>query len=288
MNILFVTKYADHVLEWFLEELATRVSLRVVCDSDETCDRLVGRGVSAMALAPRSRFDRCYRQQLEHLYRTEPWDLTQCFHGNAHLANLIQWNRRHLPLVGYRGRIGHLKFREAPAAYWSVRHPQVTAVVANSSAVKSYLQSFRLLRPKQVQTITTGVNPDWIRERCQPAYRLREQLGLPADAFVVVSMASLRPVKRFELTVRAAKTLAPLGIRFVHLGDARNWPNKTRDVTNLHYLPFAPNPFPILAAADLFVIHQRQGSVQPRQPGSHGLWQTGVGPARRRCGRPDR
>ena len=253
MKLLFVTMYVDHVLLFFLRELAEHVSLRVVYDFENRWNtQLAEGGVSTTRLVPRSRFDRRFRAEIERLYAEETFDLVQCFHGNAQLANLIRWNLRNIPLVGYRGRIGHLKFRESPAAYWSVRNPSLSAVVANSSAVASYLESFRLLKPRNVHVITTGVNPHWIRERCSEQYDLRPRLGLSADAFIVAGLGSLRPVKNFQITVAAAKALAPHGVHFVNVGDPRGWDRRTRGIENIHYIEFTENPFPIIAEADVF------------------------------------
>lgn len=253
MKLLFVTMYVDHVVLFFLRELAEHVSLRVVYELENRWSaELAASGVNTMRLVPRSRFDKHFQAEIERLHLEEAFDLVQCFHGNAQLANVIHWNRRHLPLVGYRGRIGRLKFRENPAAYWSVRNPGISAVVANSSAVESYLESFRLLRPKNVRVITTGVNPNWIQQRCGEKYDLRARLGLSADAFIVAELGSLRPVRNFQITVAAAKALADKGIHFVSVGDARGWERKTRGLDNIHYIQFTENPFPILAEADIF------------------------------------
>lgn len=253
MKLLFVTRYVDHVLLYFLRELANHVSLRVVYESENRWNGpLADAGVATIRLVPKWRFDKRFQQGIESLYRVEAFDLMQCFHGNAQLANLIQWNRRNLPLVAYRGRIGHLKLRESPAAYWSVRHPRLAATVANSSAVKNYLDAFSMWRPRNVRVIPTGVNLDWIRTRSRKPFGLRAKLGVPTDALIVASMGSLRPVKNFRLVVEAASQLAADGVQFVHLGEPMGWDRRTQAVNNLHYLPFEHNPFPVIAEADVF------------------------------------
>ncbi|HEX9875870.1 MAG TPA: glycosyltransferase family 4 protein [Gammaproteobacteria bacterium] len=254
MKLLFVTLYIDHVLLFLLRALAQQVSLRVVHDFDNDWSlQLAEFGVSTHRVICKSRFDRRFKAELEQLQREQPCDLVQCFHGNSQLANVIHWAGRELPIVGYRGRIGHLKLRESPVAYWSVRNPQLSAVVANSSAVAAYLENFRVLKPRNVQVIPTGVDLEWIQSRAQAAFGLRSRLGLPADSFVALSMGSLRPVKNFELIVEAAKQLAPKDVHFVNLGDSRGWAEKTRGIANLHFLEFEPNPFPAIGEADVFV-----------------------------------
>jgi glycosyltransferase involved in cell wall biosynthesis len=65
-------------------------------------------------------------------------------------------------------------------------------------------------------------------------------------------MGSLRPVKNFKLVAAAAAQLAAAGVQFVHLGDPMGWDRRTRGVSNLHYLPFEHNPFPVITEADVF------------------------------------
>ncbi len=252
LRILFVTGYVDHILFFFLRELALHTDVVVLFEAENEWARaLSDNGVRAVQAVPRSRFDGRFQEQVERLYREWPWDVIQSFHGNAQLANLIQWNTRNLPLVGYRAYIGHLKFRENPSAYWSVRNPNLAATAAVSGAVKEYLEGFRVLRPQNVQVISHGINRAWVDAQRTDRYDLRANLGLAGDAFVVLSMASLRPYKHFELVVSAAKMLEGHPIHFVHAGNAKHWVDKAS--ANIHFLGHQTKPFPILGAADVFV-----------------------------------
>ena len=252
LRILFVTGYIDHILFFFLRDLALHADVLVLFEAENEWTRaLSDNGVRAVQAVPRSRFDGRFQEQVERLYREWPWDVIQSFHGNAQLANLIQWNTRNLPLVGYRAYIGHLKFRENPSAYWSVRNPNLAATAAVSGAVKEYLEGFRLLRPQNVHVISHGINRAWVDAQKTERYDLRAKLGLAGDAFIVLSMASLRPYKHFELVVSAAKMLEDHPIHFVHAGNAKHWVDKAS--ANIHFLGHQTKPFPILDAADVFV-----------------------------------
>ena len=252
IRILFATGYVDHILFFFLRDLALHADVLVLFQAENEWTRALGdHGVTAVQAVPRSRFDGRFQEQVERLYREWPWDVIQSFHGNAQLANLIQWNTRKLPLVGYRAYIGHLKFRENPSAYWSVRNPSLAATAAVSGAVKEYLEGFRLLRPQNVHVISHGINRAWVDAQKTDRFDLRAKLGLADDAFIVLSMASLRPYKHFELVVSAAKMLEGHPIHFVHAGNAKRWVDKAS--ANIHFLGHQTKPFPILGAADVFV-----------------------------------
>ena len=251
LRILFVTKYVDHILFFFLRGLARHADVLVLFDLENDWTSALGdNGVKAVRAVPRSRFDHRFQAEVESLYREWPWDVIQVFHGNAQLANLIQWNTRNVPLVGYRAYIGHLTFIQNPFGYWSVRNPTLAAIAAVSNAVKQYLEDFKLLRPPNVHVISHGINRAWVDAQRTDGYSLRANLGLPDDAFVVLSMASLRPYKHFEVIVDAAKMLARYPIHFVHAGNAKRWAEKAS--ANVHFLGHQTNPFSILAAADVF------------------------------------
>ena len=254
-RLLFVSKYIDHILHFFLEQIAREMEVTIVVDQQNDWTRmLAGNGVHLVPLVPRSKFDRQFRSEIEALYGDGRWDLIQSFHGNDQIANLIQWNRRRVPLIAYRGRIGHLKFRENPAAYFSVRNPGLAAVAAVSIEVKRYLESFRFLRARNVHVLPHGINRSFVDEQIANPYPLRDELGIPADALILVSMAVLRPVKRFDYIVHAAEALKEMPVHFVHIGDPRGWDKKSGHLPHVHFLGQQADPFPILAAGDVFAM----------------------------------
>ena len=252
MRILFVTRYIDHVLFFFLLELAKRTSLTVVCEQEgEWPDKLSENAVRLERIPARSRFDRKFQAGIERLWADGQFEVIQCFHGNAQLANLIHWNTRRIPIVGYRAYIGHLAFIQNPSAFLSVRSPKLSGVVAVSTAVKEYLESFRFFRPRNVRVISHGVDRSWVQSQCDEPFNLRSKLGCEDDAFIVMCVASLRPYKHFELIVRAAHRLQSQPIHFVHIGRPNGWDKRAGKLKNVHFLGHQLRPFPIMAEADV-------------------------------------
>ena len=252
MRILFVTQYIDHILFFFLQELAKRTSLAIVFEAENEYTNKLAESVPRLEQIPaRSRFDRQFQAGIERLWTGGEFDVIQSFHGNAQLANLIHWNARRIPLVGYRAYIGHLKFIENPSAFFSVRSPKLSAVVAVSTAVKEYLESFRFLRPRNVRVISHGINQSWVQGQCLERFNLRSKLGCEDGTFIVICIASLRAYKHFELIVRAARQVQSLPIHFVHVGNPNGWDNEASKLKNVHFLGHQPNPFPIIAEADV-------------------------------------
>lgn len=254
-RILFVTRYIDHILYFFLQQLASRAELSIVVElPNEWTTLLEDDGYRITQLDISSRFDKKFQQALSDLGAGHDWDLIQSFHGNSQLSNLIRWNRGRVPLVAYRARIGHLKFRENPLAFWSARNPSLAAVSAVSTEVKRYLESFLLLRARNVHVTPHGINQAWVDKECAATYGLRQKLGIDADALIVASLASLRPVKRFDYIVHAATKLQSLPIHFVHVGDPRGWDAKAAHLPKIHFLGHDAMPLPILADADVFAM----------------------------------
>ncbi|MDX1561430.1 MAG: glycosyltransferase family 4 protein [Gammaproteobacteria bacterium] len=254
-KLLFVSKYFDHILYFFLHVLAKHWHLTLVVNlENEWSDRLDADGFELHRLVPKSRFDSAYQREIETLYRAGPWDLIQCFHGNSEITNLVRWNRRRLPLVGYRARIGHLSIWENPTAYWHVRNPSLFGVAAVSTAVEKYLQSFAFFRARNVRVIHHGIDRAWVASQCEKPFGLRGKLGIPGDALIVASIAALRPVKRFEYVAHAAERLADHPIHFVHIGAPNGWDEKVSHLPKIHFVGHQDAPLPILAEADLFAM----------------------------------
>lgn len=254
-KLLFVTKYVDHILYFFLARLSREFRLTIVVDQkNEWTEKLGADQADLVHLAPRTKFDSRFRRAIDELEVKGRWDLVQCFHGNAQLANIIRWNKQRLPLIAYRARIGHLKFRENPTAYWNARNPTLSAVAAVSNEVKAYLESFSFLQGRNVHVLPHGINRQWVASQSGEGFGLRAKLGIDDDAFIVVSIATLRPVKRFNYIVHAAEKLSGRPIHFVHVGEPKGWDQKASHLPKIHFLGQLKKPFPILADGDVFAM----------------------------------
>ena len=254
-KLLFVTKYIDHILYFFLDQLSRKTELTIVVDQkNEWTEKLGSAEIDLTHLAPRSKFDHSFKSAIDSLNAKGGWDLIQCFHGNSELSNIIRWNKRRIPLIAYRARIGHLKFRENPTAYWNARNPTLSAVAAVSNEVKKYLESFSFLKAKNVHVMPHGINRHWVESQAKETYGLRAKLGIDDDALIIVSVSALRPVKRFGYVVHAAEKLSDLPIHFVHVGEPKGWDSKASHLSKVHFLGRQDKPFPILADADVFTM----------------------------------
>jgi glycosyltransferase involved in cell wall biosynthesis len=127
-------------------------------------------------------------------------------------------------------------------------------VAAVSSEVKKYLESFSFFEANNVRVIGHGINRQWVESQTKAGYGLRGKLGIDDDALIVVSIAALRPVKRFNYIVEAAEALRDLPIHFVHVGAPKGWDEIAVHVPKVHFLGPQDEPFPILAESDVFAM----------------------------------
>ena len=184
-----------------VEELAGRGLDLVVMVLGEMDPILAPRRV-VLPLVPRAKVDLRAIGTLRRTIADHAPGIVHCFTprglSTAVLATL--GTRRPPPLVSFRG-IATPPSRLDPGAHLTFLSPRVRGHTCESQAVQAGL-------------VAAGIPAD----RCHvlynctaidPAARLardaaRDRLGLPHDAFVVGGTAAIRPVKRFDLLLRAA------------------------------------------------------------------------------------
>lgn len=136
-------------------------------------------------------------------------------------------------------------------------------VVAVSHAVRNYLLS-KGIAGDQVTTVPTGVDFTRFDPGQTTAADLRGELGLPADAVLVGTVAILRKKKGHHVLLEAAARLRddPRGaqVRFVFAGDGPQTDNLKARIAELHlqdrvFLLGLRRDIPaVMAGLDLFVL----------------------------------
>ncbi len=134
------------------------------------------------------------------------------------------------------------------------------AFVAVSQSVADYALSIREVARKKVHVITNGT--DTSRFQKDPALRaaVRDELGIPADAFVIGTVGRMAPVKNHPLLVRAAAPLLGPKARLVVVGGGAEAERTRALATELGVAPFAHFPGETsdvpryLAAFDVFAL----------------------------------
>src|SRR5690606_9098536 len=133
----------------------------------------------------------------------------------------------------------------------------VDAVVLNADSMRpAFLAGDPQMEPSRVLTILDGVRSP---EAVGPPYAVRNELGIPADAFVIGSVARLARQKRFDRLLRALSFL-PDRVHCIIAGEGEELEPMRSLATELgltrrvHLIGFRANVGDVLAALDLFVI----------------------------------
>ncbi|MEO5510375.1 MAG: glycosyltransferase, partial [Longimicrobiales bacterium] len=139
---------------------------------------------------------------------------------------------------------------------FALRHG-VDTITLNADAMRrAFLAADPRLDPSKVVTIIDGVNAPVVSA---PPGAVRRELGIPADAFVIGSVARLAKQKRFDRLLRAM-TLIPEPIHCVIAGAGtqleaiRTLAQELGIADRVHLLGFRTDVGDVLRALDLFVI----------------------------------
>ncbi|GGC72965.1 glycosyltransferase [Marinobacter halophilus] len=137
-----------------------------------------------------------------------------------------------------------------------------STIVCVSKRLQQELAERSPLPAHKLQLIYNGVDPEAFSGA--RASGLKEELGLPQDATVVISIGNIRPAKGYEYLVDAAVTMAAQDpkVHFVVVGHQKaQLFNKLMDQIarattqpNIHWLGFRQDVASILRQADIFLL----------------------------------
>jgi len=223
MRILWVFEHlqVQAQLREVAYNLAARpdVSLEVMCPWNET-PPLDSSVIPLTRLAQRHKLDFAARRVIREKLQSSSFDIAHAY-SSRDLANLLgaRHGVRSLPkLVGYRGTVNRLQWLD-PGHWITFWHPSLAKIVCVCHATNRTLQESRISAGK-LATVWEGCDSDVLQT---PS---REELGkfdIPADAFVVGTVANMRPVKGVDLLLRAAVELADLpDVYWLLVGDVRD------------------------------------------------------------------
>ncbi len=110
-------------------------------------------------------------------------------------------------------------------------NPMVTSFLANSKAIKAYIQKVERVPERKIEVIYNGYESSIFTEKSEE-YRkhYRQILGINTHCQIIVNVANLRPVKGLDLFLQSAQMM--IGnhpdVKFVIIGDG---PEKERLVS---------------------------------------------------------
>jgi len=159
-------------------------------------------GIECTALEVRSRIQASARRLIRKTVRLEECDLVYAPLNRTLSAALAATRRRPVPVVGYRGTVGHLS-RWDPACWLTYFHRRLSHIVAVSDAVADYLTGQAGIDPTRVTRIYKGHDPDWYAD-LQPEQPLP---AAPAGTLTVAFAGRIRPVKGVPWLLKALQLI---------------------------------------------------------------------------------
>jgi glycosyltransferase involved in cell wall biosynthesis len=177
---------------------------------------LLRAGVAAHTWIVRHRLDLRAVVRLRELLAVRRPDAIYAPNNRALSVSLLATRRTRIPVVAYRGTIGHIS-RWDPASWLTYLHPRLARIVCVSAAVRDYLLSMGLPE-NRLTTIYKGHDPAWY---AGPKPSLAP-FGFGAGAFVVGFTGNMRPVKGIDVLMDAARGLPDSSrIRLLLVGEVR-------------------------------------------------------------------
>jgi len=221
MRVLWVFDTLLPTLQQLANRLADEpgIELEIMARWDRDAPA-ISHSIPLTNLTCRHKLDLAARQRIREKVRAGKFDIVHAY-TSTNLANLIGACRglRPMPrIVGYRGAIKPLRLLD-PANWITFWHPRLAKIICVSHATERALLKSRI-PPSKLAAVLEGCDP----ENLQPLPRsARHEFDIPADAFVVGTVANMRRGKGLDLLLEAALQLGDLqDVYYLLIGEPRD------------------------------------------------------------------
>ncbi|MBW3225632.1 glycosyltransferase family 4 protein [Marinobacter adhaerens] len=226
-------------------------------------DQVRGLGITPLFIDSKGSFNLGYIRILRRLLRDEQVDL---IHGHLLGSNvygaLLAMICRKPMIATFHGAVDVASGERFLRAKFFIIGWGASAIVCVSKRLQEELRERSPLPADKLELIYNGVDPELF---CMAqAMGLREVLGLPPEAKLVVSIGNIRPAKGYEHLVDAAVAMAARDslVHFVVVGHQRAslfekleaQIAKAPEQPNIHWLGFRQDVVTILRQADIFLL----------------------------------
>lgn len=203
MRLLVVTVAADRSEAHLFAGLRERgFSVEVWADPKRTHPHLSALRLSPHPLAVRGRIDLAAVRAIRARLAASPVDIIYAPRNDTLAVALPAARPFRIPVVGYRGTIGHLS-RWNPGDWLTYLSPRVARIACVSEAVRRYLLTFGM-PPERPVTIHKGHDPAWYADNRFD----RASLKLPPDTFCFGFAGNIRPVKGVDVLLDAVGSMS--------------------------------------------------------------------------------
>lgn len=226
-------------------------------------DQVRNLGITPKIIDSKGSFNLGYVRALRRLVKNEKVDLIHAhlLGSNVYGALLALICRK--PMIAtFHGAVDVAATERFVRAKFLLIGFGASAIVCVSKRLQQELAERSPLPSHKLKLIYNGVDSDGFSSTLESS--LKEELGLPKDATLVVSVGNIRPAKGYEYLVDAAITMAEVNpkVHFVVVGHQKeNLYNKLKDQVaqaprqpRIHWLGFRQDVANILRQADIFLL----------------------------------
>ncbi|MCF8094819.1 MAG: glycosyltransferase family 4 protein [Desulfobacteraceae bacterium] len=263
MKVLAVTNLSQAEAYQFQGFARSGVQTEVMCPpSSAYTEFLLENNIKVTPLKIKKHFDsKAIRSIRARLVNTNA-DILHVFNNKAVSNGLLASRGLPVKIIAYRGIVGNVSVFN-PVSWATYLHPRVDRIVCVAEAVRQFFLNmsfagWRFPSYKPV-TIYKGHDLDWYRE---PRVDIT-QFGIPEDAFVVTTVANMRPRKGIQFFIEAMNNL-PVQIakktHFLIVGKMdekalRKSLNKLgQNTSRVHLTGFRKDAAAISGSSDVYVL----------------------------------
>jgi len=219
-------------------------------------------GIKVIPFHPDKKRHRPYIRKIREELIGGGYDLLHMFNSLASSNGIPAAKGLPVKVILYRGYTGNIHWYDF-TQYFKYFHPRVDSIFCINKEIENIFRRNKLFGGHKAVTIIKGHNPEWyssVNAASLQAYHI------PENAFVVICVANVRPMKGIPVLLKATQQLSPnLPIHFLFVGKGFDKQNiqqlikKSPYSSNIHIAGFLKDPLPLVAASSLFVLPSLRG-----------------------------
>ncbi len=215
-------------------------------------------GIEVIDFHPEKKLDKSEIRRIRDAIIKEKIDIVHLFNSKAIINGIQAAKGLPVKVVLYRGYAGNIHWYD-PTAYFKFLHPRVDMIFCNSKGVEEVIQRQLFFDKRKTITINKGHNLEWYKE--YDPYNIREELGIPSNAFLLISVSYNRKMKGIIYLLKAINLLPKdLPIHLLLVGTDMDNKESLDEVNQgdrkdkVHFMGFRKDVLKIVSGCDVFVL----------------------------------
>jgi L-malate glycosyltransferase len=221
-------------------------------------------GIRVIDYHPTKKFSFAQVQRIRKELKDGRYQIVQLFNNKAMVNGILASIGLPVKVVTYRGYTGNINWWD-PFMYLKHLSPRVDRIVCLVEAIRVLMRKNLLFNRDKAVTINKGHDVNWYNNVVPIE---RSELGVPADAFTIVCVANVRPMKGMKYLLKATHYLPPTSrIHILLLGNGMDAPKFKKLIeespikTQIKNLGFRKDAACVVKAADVFALASIYGEA---------------------------